>query len=333
MSVELFNRTKYNDEKLTKVLELAAKLAGFQGDVAVIVRYHANSTGSLGTAFPSFPYFNKIGLGLKKFAHKQHQVVVNTSSSFSRKIVSATKDADFGYIQVRVPKPNKFNTKFHSEDTFDTMLHEMLHIWQYRNKNRAIELAGIPDWKTFRGYGSGNSRRASSSDRPIEKQVKSMIKEIMDTEKKNKRYQKAIETLTSEFSGEKAEKIKKSKQSVKYNKFGERMSDYRNVKMNKLRNGDLIIRCPHCGEKAVILDQHKYDANPTYTHIASYDSEMQRYHEFSASESRDTQFGHVQDREGNWVNVTWGYEDLQGNRSLEETDVLKTFNFNPYGRW
>ncbi len=310
--IELFNHTSYSDESLLKALEYAKRTMKVQGDVAVQVRYYVN--GPSGLMWGSRPYFDKVAGNLKKFAHRKYSATIKSDFGLTREIDSATKDGSIGHILVRVPRPRKGGmTLSQAKFVMETMLHELGHVWQYRNKEAAMAEAGVKNWDTFQGYGNSRYRRTNYSTRIIEVHVREMLKkvDVSDAE---------VEALRIALGGEKPKK----KQTVKYNKYGQRMSDYRNVKMNRLRSGDEVVRCPHCGEKSIVLEQHINDKYKIYTHIAAVDDELVR-HGYTVSESRYTQYGCVERINGSEV-VKWGHIKMEGD------DHLKSFSSNPHSR-
>lgn len=334
-AIELFNRTRYSDKVLYNAALRAKRIMKVKGDVAVLVRYHAHSTGYLGMMHPSTPFFRDLGGKLKKFANRAYMVKRKDYDPHAPEAYAdanvrvATKDAAYGWIEVRVPKPRKSNDRFDAVSAMNTMIHEMRHIWQYRNKEEALAISGSPSWDHYIGFSGGRRyKRVAHQSRPIEKDVNNAIAAVMPKLKVDPLYNGVIEELAAEFSNEKL--VAKAKSTgPKYNKYGDKMSDYRNVKMKTLRSGDKIVTCA-CGEKAVILPHDQHDETPIYTHIASVDEEAMRFSMYSASECRTTQYGHIV-RDGKVAGtITWGYRQRDDEEVSE--DVFKSYKRGAY-RW
>ncbi len=322
--IYLYNKTKYSDEVLQSVLETAYKQIKVQGkelegDVAVKVMYTAHSSRFVGRMYPHIPILESIVGQVKKYGkgYPVESPIKDTNKTYN----SATRDGSVGWIIVRVPKLSPNNDLSVAKRVYNTILHELLHVWQYRNQELALKDWNRPGctWRMFwDAYVSPNSSRQLSYMRqPLEIHVRQKIKETPQTKNRTQ----AENTLNRIFSDDKS---KVRKQTVKYNKYGQRMSDYRNVKMNRLRSGDEVVRCPHCGEKSIVLEQHLNDKYKTYTHIAAVDDELVN-HGYTASESRYTQYGCVERINGSEV-VKWGHTKIDGD------DHLKSFSSNPHSR-
>ncbi len=330
MATVVYNRTKYSDETLREAADFAHRICGVKGEVAVIVRYHAHSTGFLGLMHSDFPFFHDVANDLKKFQDKKHILKIGDFNPDcydkirDHEVAMATSDGAFGYITVRMPKAKKYLTASDAERVMETIFHEMEHINQYRDKEWALEDSGSPDWSHFLGYSSRNAaRRVTHQKRPIERHVNKLLKDLKPKLARSIDYQMCVEGLRKEFTSPMVMK-KVSKQKVKYNKYGERMSDYRNVKMKTLRNGDEIVTCPCCGEQAVTTIGDYRET--VYTHIAAVSDEVVRFGYLSAAEARYTQFGHMVDDDGNLIGVVeFGY------RVSEPSDSpFKVFNYSMY---
>ena len=331
MGVEIFNRTKYNDEVLKELAEFAHRTCGIEGDVAVVFRYHANSQRFIGLMHHSYPYFNDVTKNLKKFQDKKWMIkrADYNPNAFPQtahmETAMATKDGAYGYITIRVPRAMKSLSKTSAREVINTALHEMGHIKQVRNPVWSLSDSGCTSWQQFLGYnGKYAAKRTKYMNQPIEIHVRKYLRDLQPVLDESFDYELLIETLVSEFTSEEViKKAKKQKQSVKYNKYGERMSDYRNVKMKRLRSGDKIVTCPHCGEQAINL----HGDLDTFTHIAAVSDEVVRYGGYSPQEARYTQFGHMTYHSGGFAVIEFRYVEPSGE--VEEA-TLKSYNRKGY---
>lgn len=331
----MYNKTKYDTATLRRVVETAYKQVNvqgqkLQGDVAVKVLYSGVSSTFSGQMWPEFPTLQTIVGKVKKFGEGYD--VVRTSVRGSYTLTSATPDGSVGWIILRVPKPTKVYgdearwAKSKGEEVYCTILHELLHVWQYRNSELALK-----DWKenwkgradtTWRMFWVGYSTPAHRNRLPyLKKPLEIHVRKVIGITPKTKTRTTAENTLGSMFVSEKERERKKKVVGPKYNRYGQRVSDYRNVKMKTLRNGDEVVLCPCCGEKSVVLDS--YEDKLTYTHIAAVDGEVMKETGFTASECRYTQYGCREDGEI----VRWGYVWMPDNDGC-----LQIFSSNPFGR-
>jgi hypothetical protein len=334
-AIELYNKTKYPDQPLIDIAKFAKRVMRVKGDVAVVVRYHASSSKFTGLATNRYPYFKDVVPPIKKFADRKYMVKRSQylgedydPGIEDKKVAMATQDGAPGYILCRVPRPSSARSaRWTKEDAIEALyvfIHEMRHVYQYRNKEEVLKASGCATWMIFSGYSPYARRRKAHQKRPIEQDVNKALRE--SNYKKHPRYNEMISKLMDIFSNDeyKPKTVKKT-----FNKYGEKVSDYRNVKMKTLRNGDKVVRCA-CGEKAVILDDDQHPDRPIYTHIAAFSEDVMReavrggY--LSPSDARYTQFGHIVEDGEVKGTLEFGY------RVSEPTDnPFVILNWNPYG--
>jgi hypothetical protein len=172
--VELFNRTCYPDEILLDALKYAKRKMNVKGDIAVKVTYLGKKSYT-GSAWNSFPYFSFLaGKGIKRHSDKKYRVQFDGNH---HKTDSATKDGTIGYMEICVERPSRiYCGKAIALRIIGTMLHEMGHVWQFRNKEEILENSTCETWAEFQGYTDQSKKKKIKYDQhPIEKHVNFMV--------------------------------------------------------------------------------------------------------------------------------------------------------------
>lgn len=154
--IELYNHTRYPDEPLQEALEWVYdqvdKIWGLEGDIAVKARYTPITRGTVpktvavAQAHPWMPTRKElVGRFTKKLAHKGYGV-------------AATPQDAYGWFWFSIPKFAWDSDR--AELVLEWMIHETLHIWQYRNMQLTREFLGFSNpW---------SRRRTAHAKQPIE---------------------------------------------------------------------------------------------------------------------------------------------------------------------
>lgn len=240
--IYVFNHTNYETKVLQTAAQEAAREMEVKGDVAIRFLYQANSNTFAGFAQECLPLFDFLaGRAKKKFAHFNFKGY-------------ATKDKQVGWIEVRVPRETSYigYASNRAKSLFNTILHEMGHIWQFRN----MEMT-----KSFQGFTGGYGyKRVKHSQRPIEIHVKKLIAQCDEEYGGKILRRKAVVGLT-EMLETRTPKSTKDKN----------LRDYTKVKMWSLRDGSKLDICPCCGRKGVVENA---GINTAYVHVAKRHTQM-----------------------------------------------------------
>jgi len=334
-AIELYNHTAYPDEPILDALKYAKRKFGVKGDIAAMVRYYAAGKPN-GEECPWVPHMHElVGNATKKFARRGYYEK-NPYGGMASK--TPTKDQKIGWVIIRLPRPAKYADtrafRWCFEDArynFKVIMEEVAHVWQERNLTyaRSQSFNGQTGNLIVDRRGRTYYRRVNHRNRPIEIHVKDMLRDATPKSYADKkRVGEIIENLALAY--QKTGRPQKKVSKPKFDRFGDKVSDYRNMKPNKLRSGEPLVVCPHCGDKAVILEHSDFYKGECYTHIASADASMAKEIGLPLSEVRSTTYGHLIDDDGNYVDdIVHGYENRGVLEDIETEVYVRDTKYTP----